>query len=173
MEVPKMLNLQRRKLYDTAQVNFSRASAAYNQSGLKIPNNIPRYEWGRWQNLLTKNQSDAEVDTAGWVNALSNISYNVTSIARDTTEKSEGSASIKAVTSGTRTEGAGVITANVVPGKTYISSMKVKGPAGANMKFDAAYSYATGSKTGTAVEFVATGGWQRIFHIITIDPAHI
>jgi phage-related protein len=131
----------------TSGMSFTRNSTAYKADGSVVPANQPRFELGRFHNLLTKNQSDVETDITGF-----NKNMGTETFARDTTEKWEGAASLKIVTT-SASAGQGVYLGfTATTGKIYTASVYVKGPSG-TLRLSCA-NYTT--------DITLTGSWQRV-----------
>lgn len=107
-------------------VQFSRTSEAYKEDGTVVPANQPRFELGRFHNLLTANQADVEDGTEGFTNISS-------SITKDISKAWHGIASLKVVTKGEMlSEGAYTNYTSVLikPSKSYTANVRVNGESG-------------------------------------------
>jgi hypothetical protein len=159
------MQTQRRGIRGKVPVSFSRASAAYKLDGTQVVAHQPRYEWGRFQNLLTKNQSDAETDLIG----IGSNNAGVTRTRLAEAAKS-GSYGVRVDCNGTvGYQGLSLAPGvSVVVGKAYIVSAFVRGASGT------VHITAAGA-TNVAGVLSATmdGTWKRLFTIATATSTNL
>ena len=154
-----------------AASTFARNSTKYDSAGAEIAIDTPSYEDGKFAhgvhmeegttNLLTANQASVETDLTGLG------VYSGATITRDTTEKWQGTASMKVVTNGVAVhEGAKTYPAtSVFASTTYTGSAWVKVPAGATIQL----MLSDWVDKSNAVTITGTGEWQRYSVTITTD----
>jgi hypothetical protein len=146
---------------------FLRNSTAYKQDGSAVPANQPRFELGRFHNLLIndsgKDLSSCEIDGLY-------VPRGTATVVRDTTKNWEGSSSYKisSALSGSGTSNAGRV--KVIPGVTYNYSAHACGEVGGeNWNFQIRfYNSSGGYISADAINMALTTSWQRFTKSVVI-----
>lgn len=150
---------------------FTRATTAYLQNGTSVVSGAARYEFGRFHNLLTENQSSIETSTTGWAGSSATI-------ARSTLQAWEGSASLAVTptiegTSASALTPSGTAGVRVLPNTVYTLSAYAKAitrttPNVAVLMgfWDSAGSLITSGVSSPTVDPSSTA-WSRVSSTVT------